>query len=49
MFHGMPVLQKLRTLVSRAGVASPAPAASGFVLGTNIQQAVDVLDEEPTE
>lgn len=59
MFRGMPILQKLRTMVARASVTAPGPDAApvptgpthfGFVLGTHTVWPDDVLDDaEPVE
>lgn len=49
MFSGMPILQKLRTMVSKAGVAPATPAEFGFLLGTRMHPADEVFDVELVE
>ncbi|QOD05820.1 AAA family ATPase [Pseudarthrobacter sp. BIM B-2242] len=45
----MPILQKLRTMVSKAGVAPATPAEFGFVIGARIHPADEVFDVELVE
>lgn len=49
MFSGMPILQKLRTMVSKAGVAPTTPAEFGFVIGARTHPADEVFDVELVE